>query len=175
MSVGPRLGAIAGVQHVGITVPDMTVAVHFFVELLGCEVLFSEGPYELQGRHAVANNVAPGTVLNRLTMLGCGGGACLELFEYAAPDQRRAPVANVDNGGHHVAFQVDDIDVAATRLANAGVVLCGPVNRSVSGPFEGLAWLYVLAPWGMQLELVQMPPAGIGWERSAQRRLYRPG
>ncbi|MCA0244135.1 MAG: VOC family protein [Proteobacteria bacterium] len=164
-----------GVQHVGLTVPDMVQAVTFFVEHLGCELLFCEGPFTLGASSAQAHQVDAGTVLVKLGMLRCAAGALLELFEYRAVDQRADPVRNVDNGGHHIAFQVDDIDAAAARLQAGGVRLCGQVNRSIGGPFEGLGWLYFLAPWGLQLELVQIPSQGLGYERSSGRRLYQPG
>jgi catechol 2,3-dioxygenase-like lactoylglutathione lyase family enzyme len=163
-----------GVQHIGLTVPDMDDAVRFFVEQLGCELLFEEGPFAFDGSRAAAHAVPASTMLNKLTMLRCADGALLELFEYRHPGQRAAAAANIDNGGHHVAFQVDDIDAAVERLRAAGVQVCGNVNRSTGGPFEGIAWVYFLAPWGLQLEFVQIPANGIGYERGSGRRLYRP-
>jgi len=144
------------------------------INVLGCKFLFSEGPFDIDDARAAAHHVAPGTVLHNLTLLRCANGACLELFEYRVAGQRQAPVRNVDNGGHHIAFQVDDIDAATARLREAGVAICSAVNRSQAGPFKGLAWVYFLAPWGLQLELVEMPVAGIGHEQATGTRMYRP-
>jgi catechol 2,3-dioxygenase-like lactoylglutathione lyase family enzyme len=163
-----------GVQHIGLTVPDMAQAVRFFVDMLGCELLFEEGPFTLGADRATVHAVPAGAMLHSLSMLRCADSACLELFEYRHPAQRATPVANIDNGGHHLAFQVDDIDASVARLRDRGVTVCGGVNRSTGGPFEGIAWVYFMAPWGLQLELVQMPKEGIGYERATGRRLYQP-
>jgi catechol 2,3-dioxygenase-like lactoylglutathione lyase family enzyme len=170
----PARLAIHGAHHVGLTVPDMAQAVAFFVDVLGCELLFSEGPFDLDASRAASHRVPPGATLVNLTMLRCASGASLELFEYRCAGQRTTPVGNVDNGGHHVAFEVDDIVQSAARLAAAGVELCGAVNVSKAGPFAGLKWLYFVAPWGMQLELVEIPEGGIGYERDSGRRMYQP-
>jgi catechol 2,3-dioxygenase-like lactoylglutathione lyase family enzyme len=172
--VRPGVVKLRGVQHIGLTVPDMKQASRFFIDMLGCELLFSEGPFNIDDARATAHNVAPGTVLHKLTLLRCASGACLELFEYRSAGQRLTPVRNIDNGGHHIAFQVDDIDAATARLREAGVAICGAVNRSKAGPFKGLAWVYFLAPWGLQLELVELPATGIGHEQATDTRLYRP-
>lgn len=172
--IRPGVVDIRGVQHIGLTVPDMEHASRFFIDMLGCELMFSEGPFTIENTRAAAHNVATGTVLRNLTMLRCGSGACLELFEYQSADQRLSPVRNIDNGGHHIAFQVENIDAATAQLREAGVAICGAVNRSVGGPFKGLAWVYFLAPWGLQLELVELPATGIGHEQATGTRMYRP-
>jgi catechol 2,3-dioxygenase-like lactoylglutathione lyase family enzyme len=79
-----------------------------------------------------------------------------EVFEYAAPDQRSTPPRNSDVGGHHVALYVDDLDAAVAHLKSRGVTMLGEPTVS-KGPSEGQRWVYFLAPWGMQFELVSYP------------------
>ncbi|MGH3107316.1 MAG: VOC family protein, partial [Rubrobacter sp.] len=38
--MGPVLPGLRGVDHIGITVPDMEQATSFFVDVLGCELLY---------------------------------------------------------------------------------------------------------------------------------------
>jgi hypothetical protein len=45
-------------------------------------------------------------------------------------------------------------------------VLDGPTASR--GPAEGNRWVYFLAPWGMQFELVSYP-SGKAWDRQSAR------
>src|SRR4030095_14854490 len=85
-----------------------------------------------------------------------GDQAVLEVFSYSSPDQWPVVPRNSDIGGHHVALYVDDLDAAVTHLReNRVTVLAGPTASR--GPHEGQRWVYFLAPWGMQFELVSYP------------------
>ena len=58
-------------------------------------------------------------------------------------------------------------------MRNKGVKVLGePVIRT-DGPSAGQIWIYFLAPWGMQLELVSFP-TGKGYEKQTDRRLWLP-
>ena len=46
--------------------------------------------------------------------------------------------------------------MAVDYLRNKGVSVCGEPTVS-SGPSAGQRWVYFLAPWGMQFELVCYP------------------
>ena len=70
-------------------------------------------------------------------------------------------------GGHHIAFYVDDIEAAVAHLKSHGVTVQGEINRIADGPAAGSAWVYFLAPWGLQLELVSYPN-GKGYEAQRQ-------
>ena len=97
-------------------------------------------------------------------MLRCRHGSNFEIFEYKAPDQNDTLPKNSDVGGHHLAFYVDDFDAALEYLVSKGVQVLGePVVRE-DGPVAGQTWIYFLAPWGLQLELVSFPD-GKGYEK----------
>ena len=90
-----------------------------------------------------------------------------EVFHYESPDQLEAIPRNSDVGGHHVALYVDDLDAAVDYLRGSGVqLLDGPTASR--GPAEGNRWVYFLAPWGMQFELVSYP-SGKAWDRKSAR------
>jgi glyoxylase I family protein len=109
-------------------------------------------------------NVDPRAVMKELRFFSCGGKAVFEVFEYSAPDQGVVGPRNSDIGGHHVALYVEDLDLAIDYLRARGVeVLGGPTSST--GPSEGQRWIYFLAPWGMQFELVSYP-AGKAFFRS---------
>jgi glyoxylase I family protein len=95
-------------------------------------------------------------VMRELHFFRCGGQAIFEVFQYEAPEQNRHQPRNSDIGGHHVALYVEDLDVAVEFLHSRGVTVLGEPTAS-RGPSEGQRWVYFLAPWGMQFELVSYP------------------
>jgi catechol 2,3-dioxygenase-like lactoylglutathione lyase family enzyme len=151
------LPGLTGVDHIGFTVPDLEDAHGFLVDVLGCELMYELGPFANAGDWmAVHMNVAPDTVMRRLRFYRCGGRAVFEVFEYDAEHAARSAPLNSDVGGHHVALYVEDLDVAVAFLRERGVRVLGEPTAS-TGPSEGQRWVYFLAPWGMQLELVSYP------------------
>ncbi|OUS93217.1 VOC family protein [Rhodococcus sp. NCIMB 12038] len=152
------LPGVQRLDHVGITVPDLDEARRFFVDVLGCEYMYTLGPYlDEEGNWMHEHlNVHPRAVMNQLHFFRCGGAAVFEVFEYSAPDQDTTPPRNSDVGGHHVALYVDDLDKAVEYLRENNVTVLGEPTVS-KGPSEGQRWVYFLAPWGMQFELVSYP------------------
>lgn len=161
------LPGLTGLDHIGFTVPDLEQARRFLVEVLGCEYMYTLGPYrhddDWMREHL---NVHPRAVMEQLHFFRCGDQAVFEVFQYSAPDQSADLPANSDIGGHHVALYVDDLDTAVAYLRDRGVTVCGEPTRS-SGPSEGQRWVYFLAPWGMQFELVSYP-GGKAFDRQRQ-------
>jgi len=168
------LPGLRGVEHVGITVPDLATAVAFFVEVIGCEAFYELGPFVSQDDWMQKHlNVHPRTVMRRLRFLRCGFGPNFELFEYDSPEQSRVVPLNSDVGGHHLAFYVDDFDAALQHLRTHGVRVLGEPTVRSEGPSAGQTWVYFLAPWGMQLELVSYPN-GKHYEKDGTARLWHP-
>jgi len=144
-------------DHIGFTVPDLDAATTWLVDVLGCEFMYALGPFESDGDWMHEHmNVHPRTVMRRLHFFRCAGQAIFEVFQYEAPDQQPAPPRNSDIGGHHVALYVDDLDTAVSYLRDRGVQVLGDPTAS-RGPSLGQRWVYFLAPWGMQFELVSYP------------------
>jgi glyoxylase I family protein len=151
------LPGITGLDHVGITVPDLSEAHTFFTEVLGCEYMYRLGPYESSDHWMSEHlNVDDRAVMRRLHFYRLGGQAVFEVFEYEAEDQRAEPPRNSDVGGHHVALYVTDLDAAVEALHRHGLRVLGTPTTS-RGASEGQRWIYFLSPWGMQFELVSYP------------------
>lgn len=154
---GAGLPGLRGVDHIGITVPDLEEASRWLTEVLGCTYMYTLGPYRddegnWMERHL---DVHPRAVMQSLRFFRCGN-TTLEVFQYAAPVQNRVPPRNSDIGGHHIALYVDDLDEAVRHLRRHDVVVLGGPTAS-KGPSEGQRWVYFLAPWGLQMELVSYP------------------
>ncbi|MEI7780034.1 MAG: VOC family protein [Actinomycetes bacterium] len=154
---GKTLPGLTGVDHIGFTVPDLARAHEFLVDVLGCEYMYSLGPFKNEGEWMSEHlNVHPRAVMEQLHFYRCGGAAIFEVFQYSAPDQNPTAPRNSDVGGHHVALYVEDLDVAVAFLTERGVQFLGEPTAS-SGPSFGQRWVYFLTPWGMQFELVSYP------------------
>jgi Lactoylglutathione lyase and related lyases len=166
---GPIPG-LTRIDHVGVTVPDLDQAHEFFTGVLGCEYMYTLGPFQHDDSWMSEHlGVADNTVMRRLHFYRLGGQAIFEVFEYEAPDQRLDPPRNSDVGGHHVALYVDDLDAAVAHLHSLGLTVFGEPTAS-SGPSEGQRWVYFLAPWGLQFELVSYPN-GKAFDRSGANAL----
>jgi catechol 2,3-dioxygenase-like lactoylglutathione lyase family enzyme len=142
-------------DHMGLTVPDIDAATRLFESLLGARRLFDVGPFsaddDWMARHV---GVHPRAVIRTLRLLKLPGGGMLELFAYEGPESGANIPANSQVGGHHVAFRVDDIQAAMQRAAQLGCTVMGEATTMGAGPNAGLTWVYVRAPWGLQMEFV---------------------
>jgi catechol 2,3-dioxygenase-like lactoylglutathione lyase family enzyme len=162
------LPGLRRVDHLGFTVPDLDEATRFLVDVIGCEYLYSLGPFRDDADDWMSAHlgVHPRATIPENRFFRCGGQAIFEVFQYTAPDQRRLVPRNSDVGGHHVALYVDDLDLAVDHLRAEGVTVLGDPTAS-TGPHAGQRWVYFLAPWGMQFELVSYP-GGKAFDRQGQ-------
>ncbi len=116
-------------------------------------------------------NVNPRAVIDEISMVRCGYGSNIELFQYQSPDQSKTLPKNSDIGGHHIALYVDDIDKAAAYLKEKNVrTMQGPIPIT-EGPAAGQSILYFFAPWGLQMELISYPK-GMAYEKDAKSVLW---
>ncbi|MGH8907577.1 MAG: VOC family protein [Egibacteraceae bacterium] len=174
-SVSRGIPGARNVDHIAYTVPDLEEAIDFFVDVLGAELIYREGPVEDKTGDWMSRklNVHPRASAN-IAMLRLGPVTNVELFEYQAPDQNRSLPRNSDHGGHHLAFYVDDVDAAAAYLrAQPGVRVLGDPETIQDGPLKGDRWVYFCAPWGMQMEVLNMP-AGMPYEQQTTARRFGP-
>jgi catechol 2,3-dioxygenase-like lactoylglutathione lyase family enzyme len=164
---------LRGHDHTGITVPDVKAATAFFTDVIGCTHAMSFGPFKDDKGTFMSDvlNVNPRAVIDQISMVRCGYGSNIELFQYKAPEQATAMPKNSDIGGHHIALYVDDIDKAAAYLKEKNVkTLQGPIPVT-EGPAAGQSILYFFTPWGMQMELISYPK-GMAYEKATSTPLW---
>lgn len=174
-SVVTSVPTLLGMDHVGITVPDIAAARAWFVDVLGCASPLSFGPFsdpvgtfmqDLLGVH-------PRAVIEQISVVRCGNGPSVELFEYSSPDQVQAFRKNSDFGGKHIAFYVRHIGKAVAYLESRGVEkLLGPLPVT-DGPAAGQTINYFRAPFGTYIELISYPE-GMAYEQTAMTPLWDP-
>ena len=167
------LPTLRGAEHIGFTVPDLDEAHRFFVDVIGCEYVYSlptmERDDDWMREHL---DVDPRSVVNEIRFYRCGFGPNFEVFEYTAADSQRPQPRNSDLGGHHLAFYVDDLDAAVAYLRGHGIRVLGEPTASRNAS-AGQRWVYFLSPWGMQFELVSYPE-GKAYEQDAPVKLWHP-
>ncbi|MDJ1136624.1 VOC family protein [Streptomyces iconiensis] len=168
---------VRGIDHVGVTVPDIETATVFFRRALGAEVLYDTlrredgprtGPSLEQGL-----GVPEGTAQVAVRMLALPDGPGLELFEFRAPGQG-GPVPPSGLGWQHLAVYVDDLDGALARVEEAGGLPVGgprPLPGVEAGPRNRMT--YTRTPWGSTLELITYPDPQ-PYEAYTTRRRWRP-
>jgi catechol 2,3-dioxygenase-like lactoylglutathione lyase family enzyme len=150
-----------GVDHVSWTVPDLDAAVRFYVDVIGAKLLFRLGPMDAadlprdtQGRDWMQTHVGVAEAKLTLVMLKLSDHLNFQLVQYDKPlDRRQDLPRNCDRGGHHLALLVDDVDRAIAYLTANGCRALQPINID-SGPLAGKKNVYVLDPFGHQLEIV---------------------
>ena len=174
-ALADSIPGMGGHDHTGITVPDMKQAVDFLTNVVGCKKAMSFGPFADDKGTFMQDllGVDPKAVIEEITMVRCGTGSNIELFKYAAPDQKDLQPKNSDIGGFHIAFYVDDVAAAKAYLDAKGVkTRLGPLPVK-EGPAAGQTMLYFQAPWGLQLEAISYPQ-GMAYEKGAETVLWSP-
>ncbi len=152
---------IRGIDHIGITVPDIESATTYFVAAFGAEVVYevltTDNP-PLGGTEIEATvGITSGTTVRAIRLLKLHGGPSLELFEYEAANQR-TPAIPSDFGLQHFAIYVDDLAGAAERVRQAGGrLLSGPTDLPAIEGGPGNQFWYTLTPWGMTIEIITYP------------------
>lgn len=165
---------VAGVDHVGINVPDLKQAEAFFDSAFGCEPVTRIGPFQLDpAASADAAGFAPRADSVTIAMLRCAEGSNIEMFEYRNPHGNKDMPRAEDIGASHIAFYTDDIEGAVSYLKANGITVLGEPVKMTSGDTEGETWVHFRSPWGSDMELVSYPN-GKGYERRSSLRLWNP-
>ncbi len=150
-----------GIDHIGVTVPNIDQATTFFVEALGAQVLYDTLPREEGPRsgHQLDQRlgVPEGTEQIAIRMLMLAHGPGLELFEFSGPRQNRAAIPS-DIGWQHVAFYTDDLDGSlAAVIAAGGTALGDPKQLPSVEAGARNRFVYCRTPWGSTIELITYP------------------
>ncbi|MFV0252732.1 MAG: VOC family protein [Beutenbergiaceae bacterium] len=155
-----------GFDHLGLTVPDLEVAVEFFTRHLGAEVEFTMDRFVDSSGDAPARLGAPRDASFALAMLRIGTTRVELLQWWRGPDVEQPDGADrVAPGPHapgcsHLALSVQDAGAAYRELvALPGVRACGGPVTFGEGPTPGLTNAFVQTPWGLLIELMSWPAA----------------
>lgn len=136
----------SAVDHVGVAVPDLDVAITFYTDVLGGRLTHRETNHPQGVEEA---------------MITFGAGAQVQLLAPLTPESTIAKFLDRNGPGlQQLALRVDDVRAATERARAAGLrTLYDEPARGTAG-----SWINFLHPkdaGGVLVELVQ-PPAGHG-------------
>lgn len=147
---------ITGLAHFGFSVTDLDRTIRFYTEVMGMELISrtqvkgSKLGVALFGKKwglTQASADIEVAVMRKANIY-------VEFIQYkepkAAPYHQDPSVA----GSAHMAFRVDDIEVARDKLEKAGVEFHSPVKTVEQDNGVGWKWCYFRDPDGIVLELV---------------------
>ena len=133
---------IGKIEHIGVAVEDLKLALDFYQEALGLSV---EEIEEVPAQQV------------RLAVLPVGESK-IELLESTSPD---GPIGRfIENRGegiHHLCFEVTDIERVLARLSASGVRLIDRQPRPGAGGRK-VAFLHPRSSHGVLIELSERPP-----------------
>ncbi|QUT04613.1 VOC family protein [Sphingobium phenoxybenzoativorans] len=165
---------VRGVDHIGLTVPEIGPAESFLMEGMGAQFMYEllgAGMPPLKGPEVEKLvGIPEGAEINVARMYKLPTGPAIELFQYTLKDQRPA-LRVCDVGWQHVALYVDDIDAAAAKMVAAG-------GRQMAQPWDmigpesgdGNRFCFIMAPFGAMIELVTYPEGQLYNKTTALRR-----
>lgn len=166
---------VRGIDHIGITVPDLDQAQAYFEAVFGSQKLYDLLVDPVTGPEmAVDLGVPEGTVLEAIRVVSLGDGPGIEMFKYKVNGQR-SPVRACDLGTQHFAVFVDDVEETLERIkANGGKVYGLAKDLPLLEAGHGNRYVYTSPPWGGIIELVHIPSPQ-AYEKTTDRRRWRPG
>ncbi|MCC8411189.1 VOC family protein [Mucilaginibacter sp. UR6-1] len=156
---------VAGVDHIGINVPDLKQAIQFFTDVMGFKPVTQIGPVPLDSAWKNTNHMQAGTGPVTIKMVRAGTGANIELFWFDANKGSSQQPGGDDAGATHIAFYTPDIKTAVAYLKAKGIKVLGDPFTMPSGDTAGETWVYFETPWGSKMELVSYPE-GKGYEKT---------
>jgi catechol 2,3-dioxygenase-like lactoylglutathione lyase family enzyme len=165
--------SMVGVDHIGMTVPKLQDGIDFFTKVIGCQYVYTAGPFaDPKGKWMETNLAVDAGASTTLAMVRCGPTQNIELFEYDAKDQVKTPMKNSDVGGFHLAFYVTDLKQAVDYLKTVpGVQVLGDPTPVSGQPNGGETFVYFKTPWGANMELLTYP-RGLDYEKTTDKRLF---
>lgn len=169
---------ILGINHLGITVPNINEATDFFKAAFGAKIAYDGLSYDDEPRtgktttHQLGISETTKIIKQRMLVIGEQGPG-LELFEMQADNQTN-PVGLQDLGINHISLFVSDIEKALAKAVAAGGKPLSEIHgNSRYEDTEGSSSVYVTAPWGSLIEL-QSIPNGYYYPEYSESKVWTP-
>lgn len=155
-----KLGGPRGIDHIGITVPDIEEATQFLRDAFDAAMVYdtvSEGqPHQSPEKLAATVALKKDQRISATRIVRLGDSANIELFEIKGATVGVEGIGSL--GLQHFAIYCDDITEVLRRvLAAGGTQLDGPNALFGMEKGQGNSMHYTRAPWGTLIELISIP------------------
>ena len=135
------------IEHSGFVVPDIEVAVEFFTNILGFEVLYR--PERMQFKDDSLKRcfgVHENSVVEGAAFLQYGGRK-IELVQWSTQDRQNVHLKPSDIGVAHLAITVTDLEEAMEYFSEQSDVKVRELSP--------LGFFYITTPWGMEIQIMK--------------------
>lgn len=149
-------------NHIGINVPDVDLAISWYRDVLGCFVLAEPAEASDDGSHlgAIVKDIfgdAFGKVRIAHLTTACGVG--IEMFQFMEP-KTYVPENTFDfsrSGIFHICLTTADIDATAKLITQNGGKVLSKIWQLY--PEQNMRLVYCMDPWGTIIEFFEAPYA----------------
>ena len=170
---------IRGIEHIGLTVSNLTEAENFFIRALDASVLYRIVPPDvfdksISGENMTRLNGFPREMkLTGLSMLRLANSCNVELFQ-TSPTTQEHPSHPGMAGINHFSLYVDDIHQVAQRMrAHGAEMFDGPSDCFAQEEGKGNQTWFAMTPFGVLIELIHLPD-NIRYDEGATQRRWFP-
>lgn len=169
---------IRGIDHIGVTVPDIEQATEFFKKAFNAKISYDNqkpNAKPMQGSETEKTlGLKEGAQVIHMRMLSFENSVSIELFQLENTDQEE-PVIISDLGVQHFSFYVEDIEEASKRFVEAGGELLNEPDELMGDVEEGTgSFVYGRTPWGMIIELLSYSPDEIDYPENSEAKRFTP-
>ncbi|RIL71414.1 VOC family protein [Staphylococcus devriesei] len=168
-----------GINHIGLTVPDMEEATDFFKRGLNGKIAYDSQKKsdEPRGGDYVEHvlGLEKGAVIIHKRMMVFGNGPNIEMFEFKNAHQDPSQSLQ-DIGFTHISFYIDadDFEHVLQQVTEAGgQPISKPHANTKYEDTEGNQTIYVKSPWGSLIEL-QTIPNGYYYPEDSEAQVFVP-
>lgn len=171
------MSMIRGMNHIGLTVPDIEAATEFFRKGLDAKIAYDsqtlEDPPRGGGKIERFLGIPQGSRILKKRMIVIGNGPNIEMFQFKNTSSAR-PLNLEDYGYNHLSFYTDDIEAAFKKLKSAGGEPLSEIHENTRyEDTEGNGTVYFKTPWGSLIEL-QTVPNGYYYPEDSESEVFTP-
>ena len=129
-----------GIDHIGVAVRNLTVAVQYYRDVLG---------FRLEGVHVLEDRKV------KVAFFSTGGETQIELLEPTSSESAVAKfLESRGEGIHHFAVKVDDLETAVKGFKDRGMTLIGDRSRT-GAKGSKVTFVHPKSTHGVLLEFVE--------------------